>query len=123
MQLRISVDTGASGVLCCSLFQTVMATRGTAWATADVAAGRPAACSWPALDDGDAPGDDWWDPAWDADWWGPRWDTVTAGLSDLVVKPRTPDAGPPASAPPAALLAPEAAVPAPAGPPEPPISK
>jgi sortase (surface protein transpeptidase) len=63
------------------------------------------------------PGDDWWDPAWDADWWGPRWDTVTAGLSDLVVKPRTPEAGPPAGAPPAALLAPEAAVLAPAGPP------
>jgi sortase (surface protein transpeptidase) len=42
-------------------------------------------------------GDDWWDPAWDADWWGPRWDTVTPGLSDLVVKPRTPEAGPPPS--------------------------
>jgi sortase (surface protein transpeptidase) len=62
-------------------------------------------------------GDDWWDPAWDADWWGPRWDTVTPGLSDLVVKPRTPEAGPPPSAPPAALPPPEAARSVPAGPP------
>lgn len=61
-------------------------------------------------------GDDWWDPAWDADWWGPRWDTVTPGLSDLVVKPRTPEAGPPASAPPAALPPPEAARSVSAGP-------
>jgi sortase (surface protein transpeptidase) len=62
-------------------------------------------------------GDDWWDPAWDADWWGPRWDTVTPGLSDLVVKSRTPEAGPPPSAPPAALPPPEAARSVPAGPP------
>jgi sortase (surface protein transpeptidase) len=62
------------------------------------------------------PGDDWWDPAWDADWWGPRWDTVTPGLSDLVVKPRTPDAGPSASAPPAAPASPAPASPAPASP-------
>jgi sortase (surface protein transpeptidase) len=62
------------------------------------------------------PGDDWWDPAWDADWWGPRWDTVTPGLSDLVVKPRTPEAGPPASTPPAAMPAPETGRPASAGP-------
>ena len=40
-------------------------------------------------------GDDWWDPAWDADWWGPHW----VGLSDLIVKPRSPESGPPASAP------------------------
>ena len=51
-------------------------------------------------------GDDWWDPAWDADWWGPRWETVTAGLSDLVVKPRTPEAGPSSAAAPSAAGAP-----------------
>ena len=67
------------------------------------------------------PGDDWWDPAWDADWWGPRWDTVTPGLSDLVVKPRAPEAGPPPSPSPIPLPAPETARsasgrPAPAGP-------
>ncbi len=55
------------------------------------------------------PDDDWWDPAWDADWWGPRWDTVTDGLSALVVRPRTPESGPPASSPPAARPAPETA--------------
>jgi sortase (surface protein transpeptidase) len=86
------------------------------------------------------PGGDWWDPAWDADWWGPRWQTVTAGLSELIVKPRTPEAGPPSAAaplaagaasaaaplsasaqsvaaPPSAWPAPETVGPAPAGPP------
>ena len=55
------------------------------------------------------PDADWWDPAWDADWWGPRWDTVTDGLSALVVRPRTPESGPPPGSPPAAWPAPETA--------------
>jgi sortase (surface protein transpeptidase) len=60
------------------------------------------------------PDDDWWDPAWDADWWEPRWDTVTAGLSDLVVRPRAPQPEPSASTvqPPGPAAVPPDATPA-----------